>query len=230
MPSVKYGKRTIDYRFERQEGLKAHYISVEKGIGVTLKGACVSIDKQDTLILKKAKWIIDKLNLVEAIAIDDVVTGSRIQYLGRKYYVEIILVENASNIEIEFTASKFKVYLPSSLNQQNLIKDAFETYFRKKAVEKIKPRIIKWAKNTGLSYSGIIFKKFEKKWGSCSPTNSISINTDAIKLPFSLIDYIIVHELVHTKHKDHSKEFWAELSKYMPNWKELDDKMYGMKL
>jgi len=70
----------------------------------------------------------------------------------------------------------------------------------------------------------------EKGWGSCLPSNNIIINVDAIKLPYSLIDYLIVHELVHTKIKSHSKEFWAELSKYMPNWKELDEKMYGMKM
>lgn len=48
--------------------------------------------------------------------------------------------------------------------------------------------------------------------------------------PFSLIDYLIVHELIHTKIKSHSKEFWAEVSKYIGNWKELDEKMHGMKL
>lgn len=72
--------------------------------------------------------------------------------------------------------------------------------------------------------------KFDKRWGSCTSDNKISINVDAIKLPYSLIDYILVHELVHTKIKDHSKEFWAEVSKHLPNWKELDDKMMGMKL
>ncbi|WP_394701138.1 M48 family metallopeptidase [uncultured Draconibacterium sp.] len=66
--------------------------------------------------------------------------------------------------------------------------------------------------------------------GSCTPTNNILINIDAIKLPFSLIDYLIVHEFVHTQIKNHSKEFWAELSKHISNWKELDEKTYGMKL
>jgi len=59
--------------------------------------------------------------------------------------------------------------------------------------------------------------QLEKRRGSCTPTDNIIINLEAIKLPFSLIDYLIVHELVHTKIKDHSKDFWAELSKHIRN-------------
>ena len=99
-----------------------------------------------------------------------------------------------------------------------------------KAKDKIAPRVRKWSKLMGLEYNELKFIKLEKRWGSCTPSNNILINIDAFKLPFSLIDYLIVHELVHTKIKNHSKEFWAELSKHIPNWKELDDRMYGMKL
>tara|TARA_R110000822_G_scaffold220604_2_gene354523 strand:- start:1135 stop:1344 length:210 start_codon:yes stop_codon:yes gene_type:complete len=67
-------------------------------------------------------------------------------------------------------------------------------------------------------------------WGSCTPSNDIIINIDSVKPHNSLIDYLLIDELVHTKIKSHSKDFWAELSKHIPNWKELDDKMYGMKL
>ncbi|SFE07263.1 Protein of unknown function DUF45 [Spirosoma endophyticum] len=62
-----------------------------------------------------------------------------------------------------------------------------------------------------------------KRWGSCTRTNAIILNPDLIKLPYTLIDYVIVHELCHTKVKSHAKEFWAELSHYMPNWRELDE-------
>lgn len=58
----------------------------------------------------------------------------------------------------------------------------------------------------------------------------IIINVDAVKLPWLLIDYLIVHELVHTRIKNHSKEFWAEISKYIPNWKELDERMGDLKI
>lgn len=228
--NVKYGNKTIEYSILQKEGLKSHYISVEKGIGVTLKGKLISPEVADKLILKKAKWILDKLDLVSSIDDGDIVTGSRIQYLGRKYYVELIIDNDSNKIEIDFTESKFKITLPNHLNTQETLRQAFENYYRLKSQEKIEPILRKKAKSTGLVYKNIKFMKLEKRWGSCTPSNTIIINFHAIKLPYSLIEYLVVHELVHTKVKSHSKEFWAELSKYISNWKELDSKMYGMKL
>ncbi len=230
MPSLKYGNRTIEYSILEKDSLKSHYITVEKGFGVTLKGKPISQELADRLILKKAKWILDKLDLVSSIDDGDIVTGARIQYLGRKYYVELFIDNDFNKIEIDFTESKFKITLPDYLNNQENLRQAFENYYRLKAQEKIEPILKKKAKSTGLVYNNIKFMKLEKRWGSCTPSNTIIINFHAIKLPYSLIEYLVVHELVHTKIKSHSKEFWAELSKYMSNWKELDSRMYGMKL
>ena len=230
MFSVQYGNRTIEYSILEKEDLKSHYITVEKGVGVILKGKPIPEEYANKLILKKAKWIIDKLDLVSSIHEGDIVTGSRIQYLGKKYYVELHINEDAAKIDIDFTESKFKITLPNHLNTQEQLLQAFENYFRVKAQEKIEPILRKKSKSTGLIYNNIKFMKLEKRWGSCTPANTIIINYNAIKLPYSLIEYLVVHELVHTKIKSHSKEFWAELSKYISNWKELDEKMYGMKL
>jgi predicted metal-dependent hydrolase len=230
MYSVQYGNKTIKYSIVEKEGLKSYYISVEKGVGVILKGKPISIEQADKLILKKAKWILDKLDLVSSISDGEIVTGSRIQYLGRKYYVELVIDNTTPKISIDFTESKFKITLPNQLNTQKNLQQAFENYFRIKAQEKIEPILKKKSKLTGLQYNNVKFMKLEKRWGSCTPSNTIIININAIKLPFSLIEYLVVHELVHTKIKSHSKEFWAELSKHVPNWKELDEKMYGMKL
>ena len=230
MPSVQYGDKTIEYTLDVKEGLKSHYISVEKGVGVILKGKSIPEEHAQKLILKKAKWILDKLDLVQSIGDEDIVTGSRIQYLGRKYYVELTIDERFQVIDIDFTESKFKVTLPTRLNNQVALKVTFENFIRLKAKERIEPIIKKWSKSTGLEYANLKFMKLEKRWGSCTPANTIIINYNAIKLPFSLIEYLVVHELVHTKIKSHSKEFWAELSKHIINWKELDEKMYGMKL
>lgn len=230
MPEIKYGNRTIEYSILEKESLKSHYITVDKENGVVLKGKSISKENSDKLIVKKAKWILDKLKLVEAIGLEDIVTGSRTQYLGRKYYNELFINNTLDKIVIDFTESKFKVSLPNWLDNQEDLKQAFDNFYREKAIDKIVPRTKRLSKQTGLQFNELKIRKLDKRWGSCTPSNNILINIDAIRLPFSLIDYLIVHELVHTKIKNHSKEFWSELSKHIPNWKELDEKMYGMKL
>ena len=77
MPSVRYGNQLIEYQIERKEGLKSHYITVQRGEGVILKGRAVSPEQAQQMILKKARWILEKLALVAAIEEDDIVTGAR---------------------------------------------------------------------------------------------------------------------------------------------------------
>lgn len=228
--SVKYGSKTIDYSILEKEGLKAHYVSVEKNSGVILKGKKVSPEKADKLILKKAKWILNKLKVVGSVNDEDIVTGSRIQYLGKSYYVQIVIKKQAAKVEIEFNHSKFKIGLNGKQVKQEEIKVALEHFYKSKAVQKITPRVLQWSSKTKLMYGSLQFRKMNKRWGSCTGSNNIIINTEAIKLPFSLIDYLIVHELCHTKVKDHSKAFWAELSKHVTNWRELDERVKEVKL
>lgn len=230
MPKVQYGSRTIEYTIQEKEGLKSHYISVEKKNGVVLKGKPIPAEKADALVLKKARWILDKLELVRALADEDIVTGSRIPYLGRKYYTEVFFNQELTQTEIEFNQSKFRIHVNPAMDVQPAIRAAVDAWHRERALEKITPRVKKLSRQTDLSYQQLKFQKMEKRWGSCTETNNIILNTEAVKLPFTLIDYIIIHELCHTRVKNHSKEFWAELARHIPNWRELNEKVAGMKL
>ena len=229
MPEVKYGHQTIPYFIQEKPGLKSHYIIVEKNHGVILKGPRLSEEQANKYILKKVRWILDKLDLVELVQEGDIVTGSRIQYLGKKYHTEVYFNDTIPSTAVEFNHSRFRI-TTSGNNTQEEIRCALDQFYREKAAEKITPRVMKWSARTGISFSQLYYRKQTKRWGSCTPMNNIVINTEAIKLPFSLIDYLIVHELCHVKHKDHSKAFWAEVSKYLRNWKDLDERMQGMKM
>jgi hypothetical protein len=229
MLEVKYGTRTIHYTVLEKEGLKSRYISVEKHQGVILKGKPVTPDKANKLILKKAKWILEKLKIVGEVNEEDIVTGSRIPYLGRSYYVQVFITKKTEAVTIEFNHSRFKIYLPNKNTPHAEIKNAVEDFYKARAVEKITPRVKQLSAKINLPYTHLRFLKMEKRWGSCTGKNSIIINTDAIKLPYTLIDYLIIHELCHTKVKDHSKDFWAELSKHVPNWRELNEQVEGMR-
>ena len=133
--TVAYGDTRIAYRFIEQNGLKSHYISVEKGEGVTLKGRLIPIEEADKLILKKAKWIVDKLRLVAEKPSDDlIVSGSRLPYLGRNYYVEIIKDEAIKKASVVFNYSKFKITInPNSVDVQGDIQCALIIFYREKS-------------------------------------------------------------------------------------------------
>jgi predicted metal-dependent hydrolase len=230
MPEVAYGSHTIQYTVQEEPELDSHYITVEKGAGVVLKGKPVSSEQAEKLILKKARWILEKLSLVSESEKSGIVTGSRILYLGKQYYTEVLYSEAVKEATIAFNHSQFKVTVNTKAETQQAIQEALESFYRAKAVEKVGPRVKRLSSQLNLPYSALKFRKMGKRWGSCTADNTIILNFDAIKLPYTLIDYLIVHELCHTVVKSHSKEFWMELAKHLPDWKRLDERMSGMKL
>ncbi len=228
--SVKYGQDEIKYTHIINNDLKHSYINVDPSKGVTLKTPFADESKADEIICKKAKWILQKLKAVERVPkADKIVTGSRLPYLGKEYYVVVIPDSAVKGASVLFTQSKFIICVnPDTPDRNHAINKALERFSKEQAVIKIRPRIDKWIQTTGITPSSVHFKKLKKSWGRCTKDNEIVINFESIKLPFSLIDYIIVHELAHIKHKDHSKTFYREISKFITDWQELDEKIKGM--
>ena len=225
MPTIPYGTHTITYTFEQKKGLKNHYIIIKKGQGVILRGRPQPEKKANEIILKKAPWILKKLEQVGKETSTDIVTGSKMPYLGSEYEVEIILDEGRKRVALEFTGAIFRISLPESQHSQENLQKAFEAFYRAKAKELITPRVQEWSRRTGLAFGQLRFKRMKTRWGSCSYANNINLNIYAMKLPMRLIDYLIVHELSHTRVKNHSKDFWAEVARHMPGWKPLDKEL-----
>jgi predicted metal-dependent hydrolase len=224
MPKVQYGATEIEFAIEEKDNLSSHYISVDKEQGVILKGEAISEALAQKMILKKAKWILQKLEQVKSKEEGEIVTGSRIPYLGKKYYAQVLLSEATKSATIEFNYSQFKISINLNDETQQEIQKALTAFYKRKAKEKILPRIKKWSAKTGLKYEKVKFRILER-WGSCTAKDHLIFNINIMKLPLSLIDYIIVHELCHTKVKSHGKEFWEELGRHMDGWKELDERM-----
>jgi predicted metal-dependent hydrolase len=82
----------------------------------------------------------------------------------------------------------------------------------------------------GLTYNRFFLRNQKTRWGTCSGKNNISLNMNLIRLPQQLQDYVILHELAHIKHKNHSKNFWAHLDKFVGDAKMLRKKMKNYRL
>ena len=81
------------------------------------------------------------------------------------------------------------------------------------------------AKKFNFKYNKTSLRNQRTRFGSCSYQNNISLNINLMKYDFDVIDYVLIHELCHTKVKNHSKNFWKEVEKYCPNYKELRKKL-----
>jgi predicted metal-dependent hydrolase len=94
------------------------------------------------------------------------------------------------------------------------------------AIETLVGRLEEMAKAHNYKYARIAIRNQKTKWGSCSAKNNINLNINLVRLPDELRDYVILHELVHTRFKNHSKKFWAELDRVIgTSAKELSKKL-----
>jgi len=99
------------------------------------------------------------------------------------------------------------------------------------AIEKLIGRLEEMAQIHNFKYAKVSIRNQKTKWGSCSAKNNISLNINLARLPDELSDYVILHELVHTRFKNHSKKFWAELDKVIGrSAKELSKKLRKYRL
>ena len=87
------------------------------------------------------------------------------------------------------------------------------------ASKRIKDRLYILANEHGFKYNKVFVRNQRTRWGSCSHKNNISLNIKSVLLPKELIDYVILHELVHARIHNHSKQFWVELNRYVGNSK-----------
>ncbi len=220
---IEYGTQTIEFEVQRSKKACNTYITVERDSGVLVKAPeHISDSEIQALVRSKAKWIIQKLEEVGSeIDYGEILTGSRLFYMGKSYYVELIK-ENRQNIEVSFIHSKFKIYTPLEVSQIELT-EATDRFYREKAEEKITKLVRKYSDTMKLHPEYIGFRKSKIKWGSCSECNRITFNPEVIKLSSSLIEYVVVHELAHIAHKNHSKNFWNLVKKYMSDYKSKEE-------
>ena len=220
MPLRQYGRFTIEWQFQPDAKLKRHYVTVERGRPVLLRGPVVDEVEQDALVRHRARWIREKLSLVNQPQTDDaIVTGSRLRYCGRSYYTEVRHTPDSDKPRLTFTASRFIIENPDGLSiQPETLAPLMERFYRERAHEKLLVRVRHWERQTGMRAHDARVRLFQSRWASCDARNVLEFHPRVMELPTRVQDYIIVHELCHTVEKSHTKAFWALVARHMPDW------------
>lgn len=100
------------------------------------------------------------------------------------------------------------------------VDEAEQKRLRQKAREVIRARVEYYAPKMGVTYNRIFIKEQKTRWGSCSTAGNLNFNWKLILTGEAQLDYVVVHELAHRKQMNHSPQFWHEVEKILPDYKE----------
>ncbi len=197
-------------------------ISSHGSIRVTVPRNC-TFKRAEKFVMNKSRWITDKSKKIEQDRKEKLEwkKDSLIPILDG--HIRFML--NGSNrIGVETVENDFLITVPSGWDltresvQQALSEEVIDLGL-KAGKQYLPQRLEEIAGQTGLLYRGVRVRHMISRWGSCSRDNRITLNSALVFLPHGLIDYVILHELIHTLHKNHGQAFWSALEHYLPDAK-----------
>jgi len=174
-----------------------------------------SFDEAENIVNTRIDWIEKNLQKIEKIEEKRTVFDENTVFKTKAHELKIISTHR-NNVQITIRNGILLVQKPENTNirdeyiQESIRKGITETY-RMEAKRTIPQRMDYFAEKFGFQYNTLTFKSITSRWGSCSSTNNINISVFIMQLPDNLIDYIILHELCHTKEKNHGPNFWKLL-------------------
>lgn len=160
----------------------------------------------------------------------EMVNGETHYLWGRRYRLEVIELDDLKSQTVKLKSGKLILTVNKGLSDEVKIKLLSE-YYRGRLKARAPGLIDKWSKKTGVTISDWQIQKMKTKWGSCNiEEGNIRLNLDLAKKPLPCLEYIILHELLHFKERQHNDRFKALLDTYMPDWRSRRDLLNQMPL
>jgi hypothetical protein len=223
--AIQFGSRTIDFRLEYSDR-RSLGITVTPEMEVLVKApADTSIEKVKEKIRKKAPWIIKQqsffLSFQPKTPERKYISGETHLYLGRQYRLQI-QIRNEESVKLK---GKF---IEVTAKEKSNVKDLLNGWYLQHAKTKFhafaQPLIDEFKKHK-VEPGSIVLRDMPTRWGSCTPNGKIILNPELIKAPRGCIEYVIIHELCHLIHHDHTQKFIDLQTKEMRDWEKWKIKL-----
>ncbi|MCH4888631.1 M48 family metallopeptidase [Acidaminobacter sp. JC074] len=213
-----YDDKCFEYEV-KYSNRKSIEIRIEAGGKVVFKVPKKTPDHIiEDVIEKRLKWIEEKLGVVEkAFKSRDFETGTMVYYLGEKVPLKITRRKTDKG-KISFVQGEFVLIIPEDYTSDH-IKQMLIALYKKMLSPLIKERIHHYQNHFKVRPKKITIRDQKTRWGSCSSSGTLSFNYRLLMAPLSVIDYIVVHEMTHMEHMNHSKSYWKRVHEIMPDYK-----------
>ena len=166
-----------------------------------------------SFVAEKEGWIVRKMSEKKGAGIElppENLDSYALMLLGRKCKICV-----TDTPKVAFDGENGILYLPEKNPKDRLVK-----WLKENAKRIFTQVTADTANRMGVTYKSVGVNSARSRWGSCSGENSIHFTFRLLYAPKEVVEYVIVHELAHTKHHNHSKAFWSEVAKFVPDWKD----------
>ena len=227
---VHFGKKQIHYEIIRTSRKKSVAIYVGPAVVKVRTPKRFSGEKIHSLVRKKAKWIFDRQEHIERERElhppKEFISGESFPYLGKTYRLKVMLTENGTDNSCHLKNGRLQVEIGKHLKgneAKDAVKDALCTWYKERVKSKIIERLPNLTRKLGRWPTSVQIKDQKSRWGSCSRNGVVRFNWKIITAPVSVMDYLIVHELCHLIHQNHSAAYWKEIEAVLPDYKKMRD-------
>jgi len=213
----------LDYRQRKTMGIRVH----TDGSVIVL--APIETLESDILekLKRKAPWILKQIKYFETFKLKtperQYVSGETHLYLGKQYRLKILESE-VKNVK----AIRGTLEVSSPIKSSNEVKKLLTTWYKHRAeiiFQKVLTEVLPLFNKYNIPKPILQLRKMEKRWGSCTRSGKIILNPDLIKAPKASIEYVLIHELAHLVHFNHTKSFYNLQEQLMPDWKKWKDRL-----
>jgi predicted metal-dependent hydrolase len=208
-------------------------ISIDKGLEIIVPRR-FHLDHLDQIVAKHEQWILKQMNKFEARKKlhqeHELRHGSELTILGEKYTVKIISgaqkklsVKRVQQLVFEeqrAIVEGYALHVHCDGTVQKA-KKALEEYLRGIAEKYFNKRVAEMAEQMNVHYKKITIRGQKTRWGSCTREKSLNFNWRLIMLPLPVAESVIIHELAHTLHMNHSKAFYSFVESFCPDYRKL---------
>jgi len=230
---IEFGSRKIPYRLHRADRKRLRIV-VSPKLTVDVHAPRTANDEKVHLaVQKKAPWIARKLDKLETYhplpRPKRYVSGETLVYLGRQYRLKVV---KDSKQQAKLLGRFLRVWIEDKNNTQS-VKKAVDQWYRKRARETLGRYLEKCytvASRHGVPESLLVIRAMRTRWGSCSNSGRITLNVNLVQVPVHCIEYVIMHELCHLKHNNHSKTFYSLLTRCQPDWRKRKEALDRFRL
>ena len=195
---------------------KSLAVSVSRDASVTVRSPMrISDGIIEEFIERNTAWISRTVTRVRANFSESkrqYIDGELFWYLGNRYPLRVS--EESGKASLEFSAGE----LVLSRRFQGKANARFLSWYRREARNIIRSRVDALARENGLFYRSVKINGAKTRWGSCSGKGNLNFSFRLVMAPLSVVDYVVVHELAHLVHPNHSAHFWKTVAEMRPKF------------